>query len=55
LLISHLFLPIKQMLPGQKERTRNQAAFGKSPRFFELYDQFLFQCGCPQRTIAAAS
>jgi hypothetical protein len=55
LLISHLFLPIKQMLPGQKERTRNQAAFGKSPRFFELYDQFLFQCGRPQRTIAAAS
>jgi hypothetical protein len=55
LLISHLFLPIKQMLPGQKERTRNQAAFGKHPRFFELSDQFLFQCGSPQRTIAAAS
>jgi hypothetical protein len=43
LLISHLFLPIKQMLPGQKvkqmlprqkERTRNQVAFGKHPRFF---------------------
>jgi hypothetical protein len=34
LLITHLFLPVKQMLPGQKERTRNQAAFGKYPRFF---------------------
>src|ERR1700676_3758690 len=44
LLISHLFLPIKQMLPRTKERTKNQAAFGKYPRFFELSDQFLFQC-----------
>jgi hypothetical protein len=55
LLISHLFLPIKQMLPRTKERTKNQAAFGKYPRFFELSDQFLFQCGSPQRTIVTAS
>ncbi len=47
LLISHLFLPIKQMPPRQKEETRNQAAFGRYPRFFELYDQFLFQCEKP--------
>jgi hypothetical protein len=47
LLISHLFLPIKQMPPGEKEETRNQAAFGKNPHFFELSDQFLFQCEKP--------
>ena len=47
LLISHLFLPIKQMPPRQKEETRNQAAFGRYPRFFELCDQFLFQCEKP--------
>jgi len=46
LLISHLFL-IKQMPPGEKEETRNQAAFGKNPHFFELSDQFLFQCEKP--------
>jgi hypothetical protein len=45
LLISHLFLPIKQMPPREKEETGNQAAFGKYPHFFELSDQFLFQCG----------
>jgi hypothetical protein len=54
LLIGHLFLPIKRILPRQK-RTRNHAPFGKYPRFFELSDQLLFQCGSPQRTIAAAS
>jgi len=47
LLISHLFLPIKQMPSKEKEETRNQAAFGKYPHFFELFDQFLFQCGKP--------
>jgi hypothetical protein len=47
LLIGHLFLPIKQMPPREKEETRNQAAFGRYPRFFELYDQFLFQCEKP--------
>src|SRR5882672_2744557 len=47
LLISHLFLPIKQMPPKEKEETRNQAAFGKYPHFFELSDQFLFQCEKP--------
>jgi hypothetical protein len=54
LLISHLFLPIKQMPPGKREETRNQAAFRRYPLFFELSDQFLFQCGTPQRTIATA-
>jgi hypothetical protein len=44
LLISHLFLPIKQMRSSKKER-ENQATFGKYPRLFELFDQFLFQCG----------
>src|SRR4051812_39680923 len=44
LLISHHFLPIKQMPSREKEETRNQAAFGKYPHFFELFDQFLFQC-----------
>src|SRR5467141_967135 len=43
LLISHAFLPIKQM-PGGRQGTRNQATFGKYPHFFELFDQFLFQC-----------
>jgi hypothetical protein len=67
LLIGHLFLPIKivdqsPLLTHQnknaartKVRARNQANFGKYPRFFELTHQFLFQCGGPQRTIAAAS
>jgi hypothetical protein len=45
LLISHLFLPIKQTLPGREESTRNQAAFGKYPHYSELFDQFLFQSG----------
>jgi len=47
LLISHLFLPIKQMPSREKEETRNQAAVGKYPRFLELSDQFLFQCEKP--------
>src|SRR6266851_1433146 len=46
LLIIHLFLPIKQMPPGREE-ARNQAAFWKYPHFFELSDQFLFQCEKP--------
>jgi hypothetical protein len=65
-LIGHLFLPIKivdqsPLLTHQtnaalrKEGARNQANFGKYPRFFELSHQFLFQCRGPQRTIAAAS
>jgi len=33
----------------------NQAAFGKYPRFFKSFDQFLFQWGTQQRRIAAAS
>src|SRR5882762_10345288 len=36
LLISHLFLPIKQM-PTDKRRIGNQAAFGKYPHFFKAY------------------
>jgi len=47
LLISHLFLPIKKMPPGKRERARNQAAFWKYPHLFELSDQFLFQCEKP--------
>src|SRR6266581_5562997 len=47
LLISHLFLPIKQMPSREKEETRNQAAVGKYPHFLELSDQFLFQCEKP--------
>src|SRR6266702_8147694 len=47
LLISHLFLPIKQMPSREKEKTRNQAAIGKYPHFLELSDQFLFQCEKP--------
>src|SRR5260370_40002852 len=46
LLISHLFLPTKQM-PPREEGARNQAAFWKYPHFFELSDQFLFQCEKP--------
>jgi hypothetical protein len=49
LLISHLFLPIKQMPPDNNNELRNQGTFGKYPRFFELPDQFLFQCGSPRR------
>jgi hypothetical protein len=33
LVISHAFLPIKQM-PGRRKGTRNQAAFGKYPLLF---------------------
>jgi len=54
LLISHLFLPTKQM-PLREEEARNQAAFWKYPHFFELSDQFLFHARSPQRMIAAAS
>ena len=50
LLISHLFLPIKQARPAEK-RTINQAAFGKYSRLFGLFDQFLFQHRTPQRAI----
>ena len=32
------------MPPGLGEEARNQAAFWKYPHFFELSDQFLFQC-----------
>jgi len=46
LLISHLFLPTKQV-PLREEEARNQAAFWKYPHFFELSDQFLFQCEKP--------
>jgi hypothetical protein len=52
LLISHLFLPIKQM-PPKEEEARNQAAFWKYPHFFELSDQFLFQCEAAAAKIAA--
>jgi hypothetical protein len=66
LLIGHLFLPIKivdqsPLLTHQTnaaqttEGARNQANFGKYPRSLELSHQFLFQCGSPRRTIAAAS
>jgi hypothetical protein len=54
LLISHLFLPINQMPLRRRDEAINQAAFRKYPRFFGLSDQFLFQCGNPHRTIAAA-
>jgi hypothetical protein len=47
LLISHLFLSIKQMPSREKEETRNQAAFRKYPHFFKLSDQFLFQSEKP--------
>ena len=53
LLIRHLFLPIEKMRSAK--RTSNQVAFEKYPRFFEPFDQFLFQYGNPQRTIAAGS
>src|SRR6266480_336263 len=36
LLISHLFLPIKQMPSGEKQETGNQAAFGKYPPRFRI-------------------
>jgi hypothetical protein len=43
LLISHLFLPIKQMLLRQKKERKIKRVLGNSPRFFELSHQFLFQ------------
>jgi hypothetical protein len=55
LLISHLFLPIKQTLPEQKKERKIKPLLGNIPAFFELSDQFLFQCGSPQRTIVTAS
>ena len=55
LLISHLFLPIKQMPSREKEETRNQAAFGKYPTFWSYPINFYFNARRPQRTIAAAS
>src|SRR6266849_543507 len=55
LLISHLFLPIKQMPPREEEETRNQAAFWKYPHFFSYPINFYFNARSPQRTIAAAS
>jgi hypothetical protein len=54
LLISHLFLPIKQMPPGQKKGREIKPLSGNTPAFFELFDQFLFQYGSPQRTIETA-
>jgi hypothetical protein len=34
-------------MPLRGEEARNQAAFWKYPHFFELSDQFLFQCEKP--------
>ena len=47
LLISHLFLPIKQMPPGEKKGREIKPLLGNIPTIFELSDQFLFQCGKP--------
>jgi len=55
LLISHLCLPIKQMPPRNKEEARNQADFWKYLHFFELSDQFLFQCEKPSAHDRGAS
>ena len=54
LLISHLFLPIKQM-PRREEEARNQAAFWKYPHFLSYPINFYFNARSPQRAIAAAS
>ncbi|WP_212383997.1 hypothetical protein [Bradyrhizobium sp. AUGA SZCCT0158] len=52
LLIGHVFLPIKQNAP-HKSGAKNQDAFGKYPRYFALFDQFLFQCGTSARDRAS--
>jgi hypothetical protein len=49
LLISHAFLPIKQM-PGGRQRTRNQATFGKYPHFFSYLINVYFNARSAQRT-----
>jgi hypothetical protein len=51
LLISHPFLPIKQMLPPSKccteERARNQANLGKYSRFLNYLINFCFNVEAP--------
>jgi hypothetical protein len=55
LLISHLFLPIKQM-PSEKKKEREiKPLLGNIPAFFGLSINFCFNVEVPQRTIAAAS
>jgi hypothetical protein len=55
LLISHLFLPIKQM-PSEKKKEREiKPLLGNIPAFFGLAINFCFNVEVPQRTIAAAS
>jgi hypothetical protein len=63
LLISHPFLP-HQTNGARRRRKQNaqtnrmsgiKSILGNVPVFFRLIHQFLFQCGSPQRTIAAAS
>jgi hypothetical protein len=65
LLIGHIFLPIKivdqspllthQINDARTKKSEKSSRFWEISRFFELPHQFLFQCGGPQRTIAAAS
>ena len=54
LLISHLFLPIKQM-PRREEEARNQAAFWKYPHFLSYPINFYFNPRSPQRTLSGSS
>jgi hypothetical protein len=55
LLISHAFLPIKQM-PRRKTRNKKSSCFWEiSPTFLSYPINFYFNARSPQRTIAAAS
>ena len=54
LLISHLFLPIKQM-PLKKKKQEIKLLFGNIPVFLSYPINFYFNARSPQRTIAAAS
>jgi hypothetical protein len=44
----------KQTFATDRIDEKSSLILGDIPAFFELFHQFLFQCGGPQRTVAAA-
>ena len=55
LLISHLFLPIKQMPSRKMKKQEIKLLLGNIPTFWSYPINFYFNARSPQRTIAAAS
>src|SRR5260370_42399557 len=55
LLISHLFLPIKQMPSRKRKKQKIKQLLGNIPTFWSYPINFYFNARSHQRTIAAAS